>query len=54
MEKGHADLVAIMNWKTRAVLGWEVSNTMDSGFCLWALGNAMKSTGREPGIFNTD
>jgi len=30
MEKGHAYLVAIMDWKTRAVLAWEVSNTMDS------------------------
>jgi len=29
MEKGHAYLVAIMDWKTRAVLAWEASNTMD-------------------------
>lgn len=54
MEKGHAYLVAIMDWKTRAVLAWEVSNTMDSGFCVRALRNAMKSTGRKPKIFNTD
>jgi len=54
MEKGHAYLVAIMDWKTRAVLAWEVSNTMDSGFCVRALRNAMRSTGRKPGIFNTD
>ena len=37
MEKGHAYLVAIMDWKTRAVLAWEVSNTMDSGFCVRGL-----------------
>ena len=54
MEKGHAYLVAIMDWKTRAVLAWEVSNTMESGFCVKALRNAMRSTGRKPGIFNTD
>ena len=54
MEKGHAYLVAIMDWKTRAVLAWEVSNTMDSSFCVKALRSAMRSTGRKPGIFNTD
>ena len=42
----------IMDWKTRAVLAWEVGHTMDSGFCVRALRNAMKSTGRKPGIFN--
>lgn len=52
MEKGHAYLVVIMDWKTRAVLAWEVSNTMESGFCVKALLNAMRSTGRKPGIFN--
>lgn len=54
MEKGHAYLVAIMDWKSRAVLSWELSNTMDSSFCVRALNNAMKATGRKPGIFNTD
>ena len=29
MEKGHAYLVAIMDWKSRAVLSWELSNSMD-------------------------
>ena len=54
MEKGHAYLVAIMDWKSRAVLSWELSNTMDSGFCVRALRNAMALTGRKPNIFNTD
>lgn len=54
MEKGHAYLVAIMDWKSRAVLSWELSNTMDSGFCVRALRRAMELTGRKPEIFNTD
>ena len=54
MDKGHAYLVAIMDWKSRAVLSWEVSNTMDSAFCVRALRAAMKRTGRKPRIFNTD
>ena len=48
MEKGHAYLVAIMDWKSRAVLSWELSNTMDSSFCVRALKHAMKATGRKP------
>ena len=55
MGKGHAYLVAIMDWHTRAVLlAWELSNTMDTGFCLRALRRAMEHTGRRPEIFNTD
>lgn len=54
MEQGHAYLVAIMDWKTRAVLAWEVSNTMDSSFCVRTLRRAMSMTGRKPTIFNTD
>lgn len=54
MEKGHAYLVAIMDWKSRAVLSWELSNTMDSSFCVRALRRAIEFTGRTPEIFNTD
>lgn len=54
MEKGHAYLVAIMDWHSRAVLAWEISNTMDSAFCVRALKEALRSTGRRPKIFNTD
>lgn len=54
MERGHAYIVAIMDWKSRAVLSWELSNTMDSGFCVRALRRAMALTGRKPEIFNTD
>lgn len=54
MEKGHAYLVAIMDWHSRAVLAWEISNTMESSFCVSALRKAIRKTGRRPRIFNTD
>ena len=54
MARGHAYLVAIMDWHSRAVLAWELSNTMDSGFCVRALKEAIRRTGRTPKIFNTD
>ncbi len=54
MSKGHAYLVAIMDWHSRAVLSWELSNTMDDSFCVRALKEAMRRTGRRPRIFNTD
>ena len=54
METGHAYLIAVMDWHTRAVLSWEVSNTMDTSFCLRALHRAVKVAGTWPEIFNTD
>ena len=54
MEKAHAYLVAIMDWHSRAVFAWEISNTMDSAFCVRALKEARRRTGRKPKIFNTD
>ena len=54
MEKGHAYLVAVMDWHTRAVLSWQLSNTLDASFCLTALNEAVAVAGRAPGIFNTD
>ena len=54
MPKGHAYLIAVMDWHTRAVLSWKVSNTMDTRFCVEALEEALHSTGRKPQIFNTD
>ena len=41
-------------WHTRAVLAWELSNTMDIAFCLRGLREAMARTGRASKIFNTD
>jgi len=46
-------LVAIMDWASRAVLSWRLSNTMDSSFCVEALEEALARFGR-PEIFNTD
>lgn len=53
MRRGFLYLVAIMDWATRKVLAWRLSNTMDVGFCLEALDEAMARYGR-PEIFNTD
>ncbi|MGL4400791.1 MAG: IS3 family transposase [Luteolibacter sp.] len=54
MPRGHAYLCAVMDWHSRKVLGWAVSNTMGTGLCLEALEMALNSTGRIPEIFNTD
>ena len=54
MPKGSAYLCAVMDWHTRRVLGWAVSNTMDVGLCLLALEQAKVFAGCVPEIFNTD
>jgi putative transposase len=52
MKRGFLYLVAIMDWFSRYVLSWELSNSLESTFCLEALERAL---GRgSPGIFNTD
>lgn len=53
LEKGFMYLVAIMDWHSRKVLAWRVSNTMDSDFCVTALEEAIHNYGC-PEIFNTD
>ena len=53
MRRGFLYLVAVMDWATRKVLAWRVSNTMDVEFCLEALQEALARFGR-PEIFNTD
>ena len=53
MRRGFLYLVAVMDWATRKVLSWRVSNTLDVEFCLEALEEALARFGR-PGIFNTD
>ena len=52
MEHGFMYLMAVMDWYSRYVVAWDVSNTMDRGFCVSVLKRALKK-GR-PGIFNTD
>jgi len=51
--RGHLYVVAIMDWASRAVLSWRLSNTMDSSFCVEALEEALARFGT-PEIFNTD
>jgi putative transposase len=52
--RGFAYLVVVMDWHTRAVLSWKLSNTLDTAFCLEAFRDALLSTGRVPAICNTD
>jgi putative transposase len=52
MPAGHAYLCAVMDWHTRKVLGWTVSNTMDTELCLKALHQALTMAGTNPEIFN--
>jgi len=54
MPKGFCYLVAVMDWYSRAVLGWSVSTTMDTGFCVDAWRMAVETAGRTPEIMNTD
>ena len=53
VQRGFLYLVAIMDWATRHVLAWRLSNTMDAGFCVEALNEALSRYGK-PEIFNTD
>jgi len=52
MARGFLYLVAIIDWYSRYVLSWRLSNTLDASFCVEALEEALKK-GR-PEIFNTD
>jgi putative transposase len=51
--RGFLYLMAVMDWASRAVLAWRLSNTMDVSFCVSALEEALARFGR-PEIFNTD
>src|SRR5438552_2623237 len=53
MRKGFLYLVVIMDWVSRAVLAWRLSNTLTAGFCVEALSEALARFAK-PGIFNTD
>ena len=49
---GFLYLVAVLDWYSRYVLAWDLSNTLDTGFCLHALEGALRHG--QPQIFNTD
>ncbi|AUI88054.1 transposase [Vibrio azureus] len=53
MAKGFLYLVAIIDWYSRKVLSWRLSNTMDTSFCIEAFEDALKHYG-PPDIFNSD
>ena len=53
LKGGFVYLVAIMDWHSRKILSWELSNTMDSSFCISALERAIRLHGK-PDIFNSD
>lgn len=52
LPKGFMYLVAVIDWYSRYVLSWELSNTLDGSFCLDALERAL--AGSRPEVFNTD
>ena len=53
MAQGFMYLVAILDWHSRRVLSWRLSNTLDTDFCIEALEEALSRNG-PPDIFNTD
>jgi len=53
MNRGFMYLVAVMDWHSRKVLSWRVSNTLDADFCVAAVADAISDYG-VPEIFNTD
>ena len=53
MAHGFVYLIAVIDWFSRRVLAWRLSNTLDTGFCIEALNEALRRWGT-PDIFNTD
>lgn len=53
LARGFVYLVAVIDWYSRKVLSWRLSNTLDSGFCVDCLAQALQAYGA-PEIFNTD
>ncbi len=53
LPRGFVYLVAIIDWYSRKVLSWRLSNTMDAGFCVDCLEEAIKTYGA-PAVFNSD
>jgi putative transposase len=53
LARGFAYLVAIIDWYSRRVLSWRISNSMDASFCVDCLEDALRHHGR-PAMFNSD
>ena len=54
LQEGFMYLVAVMDWWSRYVLAWEISNTLESEFCIRAWERALEAGRKAPGISNTD
>ena len=54
MEQGFMYLTAVIDWCSRHVLSWRLSNTLDSSFCIDAVEDALSTSKHQPEIFNTD
>lgn len=54
MEQGFMYLTAVIDWHSRHVLSWRLSNSLDNAFCIDAVEDALASSGQQPEIFNTD
>ncbi|WP_161625835.1 DDE-type integrase/transposase/recombinase, partial [Singulisphaera acidiphila] len=52
MREGFMYLAAVLDWYSRYVIGWRLSNTLDGSFCLEVLEDALRSG--KPEVFNTD
>lgn len=50
---GFVYLVAVMDWYSKKILSWQLSNTLDKHFCIWALDEALRKY-QSPSIFNSD
>ncbi len=53
LERGFAYLVAVIDWYSRRVLSWRISNSMEAAFCVDCLEDALREHGK-PEVFNTD
>src|ERR1700688_4216295 len=53
LARGFAYLVAVIDWYSRKVLSWRISNSMDASFCVDCLEDALSQYGK-PEIFNSD
>lgn len=54
MKRGFLYLFAILDWASRKIMGWRISTTLDTLFCIECLDLAIKEAGCSPKIFNTD
>jgi putative transposase len=53
LQRGFAYLVAVIDWYSRRVLSWRISNSMDAAFCVDCLEDALREHGK-PEVFNSD